>query len=211
MSIRQMHRFSGPESGDAKAELTRTGQGPRTEGRNAPRQAGAPSEHPSRPPRPSIDASTFEVASILRPEAILPALRAQCRDQVLSAIGARAQALFGHDAGEVVEALRARERLAPTAMGAGIAIPHARLPGLRASIGLFVRFDQPVDFGAPDGQGVDLAFALLSPPDQDALHLRTLARIARLLRDNSLCRKLRATSESQALHALITEPALAAA
>jgi nitrogen PTS system EIIA component len=159
----------------------------------------------------SIDASTFEVASILRPEAVLPALRVRSRDQLFGAIGARAHALFGQDAGRVVDALRARERLASTAMGAGIAIPHARLPDLREPIGLFLRLVQPADFGAPDGQGVDLAFVLLSPQDQSALHLRTLARIARLLGDAGLCRKLRATSNGPALHALITEPELAAA
>ena len=56
------------------------------------------------------------------------------------------------------------------------------------------------------GQGVDLVFVLLAPEESGADHLRALARVSRLLRDTDLRKKLRETSEAEALYALITEP-----
>jgi PTS system nitrogen regulatory IIA component len=106
----------------------------------------------------------------------------------------------------VVEGLVAREKLGSTAMGGGVAIPHARLAGLKSIIGLFARLEKPVDFEAADGQGVDLAFVLLAPEESGADHLRALARVSRLLREPELRRKLRETAEAPALYALITEP-----
>jgi PTS system nitrogen regulatory IIA component len=91
-------------------------------------------------------------------------------------------------------------------MGGGVAIPHARLAGLKSIAGLFARLERPADFEAVDGQGVDLVFVLLAPEESGADHLRALARVSRLLRDTDLRKKLRETSEAGALYALITEP-----
>jgi PTS system nitrogen regulatory IIA component len=91
-------------------------------------------------------------------------------------------------------------------MGGGVAIPHARLAGMKSIAGLFARLEKPADFEAVDGQGVDLVFVLLAPEESGADHLRALARVSRLLRDTDLRKKLRDTSEAEALYALITEP-----
>ncbi|MCH8167032.1 MAG: PTS IIA-like nitrogen regulatory protein PtsN [Proteobacteria bacterium] len=148
----------------------------------------------------------MELADLIARDAILPAVKAGSKKQILQEIGARARDAYGLDTRLVVEGLLAREKLGSTAMGGGVAIPHARLKGLQSIAGLFARLERPADFEAVDGQGVDLLFVLLAPEESGADHLRALARGSRLLRDTELRKKLRETSEAGALYALITEP-----
>lgn len=149
----------------------------------------------------------MELADVIARDAILPALKAGSKKQILQEIAQRAGDAYGLDARVVVEGLLAREKLGSTAMGGGVAVPHARLAGLGSIVGLFARLEQPVDFEAADGQAVDLVFALLAPEESGADHLRALARVSRLLRDPETRAKLRKTTEAAALYALITEPA----
>ena len=138
-------------------------------------------------------------------EAVLPAVKATSKKQAMQEIAARAHDVHELEARTVVEGLLARERLGSTAMGGGVAIPHARLECLTDIKTLFARLEKPIDFDAADGQGVDLIFVLLVPEESGADHLRALAKVSRLLRDEAVCAKLRATSERDALHALLTE------
>jgi len=148
----------------------------------------------------------MELADLIARDAILPAVKAGSKKQILQEIAAKARDAYGLDTRVVVEGLLAREKLGSTAMGGGVAIPHARLPGLTSINGLFARLEKPADFEAVDGHGVDLLFVLLAPEESGADHLRALARVSRLLRDSDLRKKLRETSDPAALYALITEP-----
>lgn len=147
----------------------------------------------------------MELADLITSKAILPSVKASGRKQALKEIGHRAADVYGLECGEVIDGLLAREKLGSTAMGAGVAVPHARLPGLDRIVGVFARFDKPVDFEAADGQSVDLMFALLAPEEAGADHLRALAKVSRLMRDESIRRKLRATTTAESLYALITD------
>ena len=82
---------------------------------------------------------------------------------------------FGLDAGEILEALLDREQEGSTGVGHGVAVPHARLTGLERMRAVFVRLEQPIEFGAVDDQPVDLMFALFAPAEQGSEHLRALA------------------------------------
>ena len=95
----------------------------------------------------------------------------------------------------------------PAGVGSGVAVPHARLPGLDRMRGVFIRLEAPVDFDAVDGQPVDLLFALLAPPDAGSEHLRALARVSRLLRQSQLREQLRQARTVDALYALLAQPA----
>jgi len=106
----------------------------------------------------------------------------------------------------VAERLADRERLGSTGFGGGVAIPHAKLEGLTAPTGLFVRLAQPIEFQAVDDLPVDLVFALLSPVDAGQEHLKALARISRRLRDRPFVDKLRGAGSPDALYALFTTP-----
>ena len=106
---------------------------------------------------------------------------------------------------------RSREKLGSTGVGNGIAIPHGKLPKLEKLFGLFARLDRPIDFEALDGQPVDLIFLLLAPEAAGADHLKALARVARLLRDADVVRKLRDSRDAEALYAVLAMPSSEAA
>jgi nitrogen PTS system EIIA component len=76
---------------------------------------------------------------------------------------------------------------------------------------LFARLERPVDFEALDGQPVDLVFLLLAPEGAGADHLKALARVARLLRDPEVARKLRASNGAEAIYAVLAMPSATAA
>jgi len=74
------------------------------------------------------------------------------------------------------------ERLGSTGVGEGVAIPHARLPGLERPVGGFMRLLHGVDFEAIDERPCDLVFMLLAPDGSGADHLRALAQVSRVFR-----------------------------
>jgi len=141
----------------------------------------------------------MEIVDLLTPDAVLPMLKVQGKKQLLQELSEQA-------ARRVFETLVERERLGSTGMGQGIAIPHGRLGGLSKIIGIFARLETPVAYDAVDNQPVDLVFLLLAPESSGADHLKALARVSRLLRNQSTCEKLRATSKAEVLYALLTEP-----
>ncbi len=86
-----------------------------------------------------------------------------------------------------------------------------KLPKLEKLFGLFARLERPIDFESMDGQPVDLVFLLLAPEGAGADHLKALARIARLLRDQDVAKKLRASRDAQAIYSVLALPPASAA
>jgi PTS system nitrogen regulatory IIA component len=148
----------------------------------------------------------MEITDLLTPGSVIAALKAQSKKQLLQELAARAAPLTGLPERRVFETLSERERLGTTGVGQGIAIPHGRLAGLDKIMGLFARLETPIDYDAVDNQPVDLVFLLLAPEQAGADHLKALARVSRLLRNQTVCEKLRAASKPEALFAILTEP-----
>jgi PTS system nitrogen regulatory IIA component len=148
---------------------------------------------------------------LVAPNAIIPALKVNGKKQALQEIAAKAAELTGLNDRAILETLLQREKLGSTGVGSGVAIPHGKLPKLGSVFGLFARLDRPVDFDALDGQPVDLIFLLLAPEGAGADHLKALARVARLLRDPEMARKLRDSRDTEALYAVLAQPSASAA
>ena len=149
----------------------------------------------------------MEIVDLLSPDAVLPALKASGKKQLLQELAHHAARLTQLPERRIFETLIERERLGSTGMGQGIAIPHGRLAGLSHIVGLFARLEMPVGYEAVDEQPVDLVFLLLAPETAGADHLKALARISRLLREGSAVEKLRASKDAAALYAVLTEEA----
>ena len=148
------------------------------------------------------------LSDLVAPNAVIPALKVNSKKQAIQELAAKAAALTGGGERAIFEILMQREKLGSTGVGNGIAIPHGKLPKLGKLFGLFARLDRPIDFDALDGQPVDLIFLLLAPETAGADHLKALARVARLLRDQDVARKLRDSRDAEALYAVLTlEPA----
>jgi PTS system nitrogen regulatory IIA component len=130
-------------------------------------------------------------------------LGADSKRQALAAIADIAGFAFGMAPSDILDALLAREALGSTGVGSGVALPHARLKGLRRMRAVFVRLEAPVAFDAVDDQPVDLLFALFAPEEANTEHLRALARVSRVLRRSELRQHLRQARTPDALHALL--------
>jgi PTS system nitrogen regulatory IIA component len=149
----------------------------------------------------------MNIADFIRPEQVIPGLRAAGKKHALQELARRLATGLGVSDKLVFDILADRERLGSTGLGAGIAIPHGKLPGLKRIAGLFARLERPIEFDAIDGVPVDLIFVLLAPEQAGADHLKALAAVSRLLRNREICAKLRGTDSPEALYGLLTEHA----
>ncbi len=147
----------------------------------------------------------MEISDLISLEGVIANLRVISKKQALQNLARRAAEITGEPERAIFEVLIERERLGTTGVGNGIAIPHGKLPGLGKLYGLVARLDTPIDFDAVDEQPVDLICRLLAPESAGADHLKALARVSRLLRDRSICEKLRDRDSAEAIHALLTE------
>lgn len=120
--------------------------------------------------------------------------------QALSHVFARAWEL---DSELVFEHLEEREKLGSTGFGRGVAIPHARFPGIARPIAALVRLRHPADFKAADNMPVELVFGLLSPENSGVTHLHALAAISRLVRDEKVRDALIDAPHEEALYSLL--------
>ena len=131
------------------------------------------------------------IADLLAPGQVVLDLRVPDKRRLIGELARRAAAAVGLPADAVAEALDARERLGSTGMGAGVALPHARLAAAERPVGLFARLRPALDFDAIDGRTVDLVFLLLLPARARGDHLDVLAGVARRLRDAEVATALR--------------------
>jgi len=147
----------------------------------------------------------MRVQDLLKPEAVKVVGKEISKKRALQQLAERAADVYGVDASSAFSALQDRENLGPTGVGNGVAIPHARLDGLDHVVGVFCRFEKPMDYEAVDKQPVDLIFALLAPADSGVDHLKALAAVSRLLRETTVRGKLRANADDSAIYSILTE------
>ena len=149
----------------------------------------------------------MELAELLSLGGVVANLKAGSKKQLLQELSQRAAEVTGLSERAIFDVLLERERLGTTGVGNGIAIPHGKLAELGRLHGLFAKLERPVDFDAVDDEPVDLVFLLLAPESAGADHLKALAWVSRLLRDKTVCEKLRGSDEDDALFALLTDSA----
>ncbi len=147
----------------------------------------------------------MELSNILKPEAVKVLAAASSKKRLLHEMGELAHSAYGFPHGHIVEALTLRENLGPTGVGHGVALPHARLPGITDVAGTFILLEKPVDFESVDRQPVDIIFGLFAPEDAGVEHLKALALVSRTLRDAAICSKLRANTDASTLYTILTE------
>lgn len=150
----------------------------------------------------SVD--TFTLRALIADDFIVPALRSRDRGGILREL---AEALaWGHPTlhpSEVERALAEREGKGSTALGDGVAIPHAKLPSAQGVVACMGRSREGVAFDAPDRKPVHLFVALIAPEDGHGSHLIALARISHLLRDSGVRGALLAAPTREEMAAVI--------
>lgn len=107
---------------------------------------------------------------------------------------------------QIAAGLRAREQLASTGIGYGVAFPHCRSNAFTGARGAFLRLTAPIDFSSSDGRPVDLVFALCVPEDQEQQHLLTMAELAERFSDPGFRNSLRNAEDINELRDRLLSP-----
>ncbi len=135
------------------------------------------------------------LVDVLDPAAVKLHVRVSSKRQLFNEVAGAAARAASLDSKAVLAALSEREHLGSTGVGEGVAMPHARIEGLDQLFALFWLLDRPIAFDAIDDKPVDLVFVLLVPAGAETVHLKTLAKVARKLRDADVRSRLRSTDD----------------
>jgi len=147
----------------------------------------------------------MKISEILNPESVLADLKGQNKPQILRELATRLTSGRQLSVEELTAVLSERERLGSTAIGDGIAIPHGKIRGVDQIVGTFGRKLAGVEFDSLDGNPTHLFFLLVAPEDSASLHLKALARVSRLFRDNSFREHLLTAHDAAEIYRLILE------
>jgi PTS system nitrogen regulatory IIA component len=125
------------------------------------------------------------------------------KEQVFEAVGQ----LLGNRPGLAVlplaASLLAREELGSTALGLGLAVPHARIKGLAYALAVFIRPRAPIPFDAPDGKPVSDIVAIFVPEQATQAHLQLLAGVAELFQNQRFREKLKLCADATSVYRLL--------
>lgn len=145
------------------------------------------------------------MAGLLSARDVLLGLDVPSKKRAFEEIGRHVERCHGLDEERVIDSLNTRERLGSTALGNGVAIPHARIEGLTRAIATYVRPRSPIPFDAPDRKPVSDILALLVPEHASEQHLEVLARIAELFSDRRFRERLRLCGEAGGITQLFAD------
>ncbi|MDZ4850073.1 MAG: PTS sugar transporter subunit IIA [Pirellulaceae bacterium] len=109
------------------------------------------------------------------------------------------------DREDIIRAIMKREELGSTGIGRGIAVPHTKHAGVDRLVGTVGVSQDGIEFDSLDGQNAQLFFLLVSPPDRPGDHLRALENISRQLRDDTFCRFLKQSKNTEDILQLLEE------
>jgi nitrogen PTS system EIIA component len=157
----------------------------------------------------SVSENTGErmrLSDILNPERILVDIDGsvvRTKSDALQKLSELLSPAIGVQASEVENLLLDRERLQSTGIGDGVAIPHCALDAAQAQALALLLCPRGVEFEAIDGEPVEIVFGVVGPKRATGEHLRTLARISRLLRDEQTRLRLLASPNATAAYQLI--------
>ena len=127
------------------------------------------------------------------------------KKQVLEELSKLAEIKLGINSRTLLENLIKREKLGSTAVGNGIAIPHANIASIDRPFVFVSTLVNGLDFNSTDDLPVDIIFLLLAPNNKGSEHLQALALISRLLRNKELTSKLRGCKSTESALAVISQ------
>ena len=147
----------------------------------------------------------MNINDMLFTDGLLVNFNGTSKKQVLEELSKLAEVKLKINSRSLLENITKREKLGSTAVGNGIAIPHANVENIEKCYVFVSTLSNGLDFNATDDQTVDIVFLLIAPNDNGAEHLQALALISRLLRNKELTSKLRGCKNSESALAVISQ------
>jgi len=147
----------------------------------------------------------MKILDVLLKEAILSDLKADDKKGVLEELVTPVARIADINHDYLVKVLMERERLGSTGIGEGIGIPHGKVKGLESLVLGFGLSKKGVDFDSMDGQPAHIFFLLLTPENSTGLHLKLLARISRILKNDPFKQRLLHATNRDEIYSIIEE------
>jgi len=147
----------------------------------------------------------MRILDVLQKESILVDMQASDKKGVLEELSSPVAQLAEVNGKDLVRVLMDRERLGSTGIGGGIGIPHGKLKDLKTLVLGFGLSRKGVDFESMDGRPTHIFFLLVTPENSTGLHLKLLARISKILKNDPIRERLLKASSSDEVLAIIRE------
>lgn len=149
----------------------------------------------------------MKISNFLREELVVPNIQATRKLDVIRELSehlaTREPSIAS--AGDVAEVLTAREELGSTALAEGLAIPHGKLESVPKLVGCFGRSKKGVDFASRDGRPTHFFVVVIAPPECGGEHLKALAQISRIFRQDGVRKRLLRASTAADILRILTE------
>ena len=146
----------------------------------------------------------MRLRDFLDPALVICDLQAKDTRELLSSISERVHRVHpGLDKKTLLSKLQEREEKSSSGLECGVAVPHAMVPGVEKAICVAIRLAGDIDVQTVDGSKVCIVFALISPLDGVATHIRLLARIARLCSNQAFIDNMLEAKDAAALYQVI--------
>ena len=154
----------------------------------------------------AVDSANIKLSSLLKESSVELNLEGRSKADIISElvdIACKSGGIRNRKA--LADALAEREKLGSTAIGNGVAVPHAKIDGVKQAVLVFGRSGEGVDFNSLDGEKTHLFFMLISPKDDRGAHLKILAKISHLIKDRFMVGLFKkAKSKKEALSIIAT-------
>ena len=147
----------------------------------------------------------MKICEVLQKKTILADLKAQNKKGILEELVAPVAEIANVNQEELVKVLLERERLGSTGIGGGIGIPHGKMKELESLVLGFGLSRRGVDFESLDGKPAHIFFLLITPENSTGLHLKLLARISRILKNEPFKDRLLGASDQNEILSIIKE------
>jgi PTS system nitrogen regulatory IIA component len=146
------------------------------------------------------------ITDMLKKEFIIEELKSKTKREVLFELSeVFSQGNYNVDSDSMVKVLLEREKLGSTGIGDGIAIPHGKLSGLENLVVSFGRSKEGIEFDSLDGKPVHIFFLLMAPENSAGQHLKALAKISRMLKEETFRNDLMKMQTSDEIYSLIDQ------
>jgi PTS system nitrogen regulatory IIA component len=145
----------------------------------------------------------MKICEVLQKETILADLKGQNKKGILEELVAPVAEIAGVHQEDLVKVLLERERLGSTGIGGGIGIPHGKMKDLDSLVLGFGLSRKGVDFESLDGKPAHIFFLLITPENSTGLHLKLLARISRILKNEPFKDRLLKASDRDEILSII--------
>ena len=147
----------------------------------------------------------MKICDVLDRRSILPDLKARNKKGILEELVVPVAELAGVSQKDLTKVLMERERLGSTGIGGGIGIPHGKMKNLESLVLGFGLSRKGVDFESLDGQPTHIFFLLITPENNTGLHLKLLARISRILKNDPFKSRLLEAADGDEILRIIRE------